>query len=125
MENVGSRNCQSCGDKLKGRIDKKFCDDYCRNNYNNRQKKAEGYNNLIRLINGTLLKNRRILESIITEETAKTHREKLLAMGFQFKYLTHTYLTRSGKLYSYCYDYGYLPIGNDWFLVVKKKGNEI
>lgn len=125
MENVESRNCLSCGERLRGRIDKKFCDDYCRNNYNNQQKKAGGYNGLIKAINGTLLKNRRILESIITDETAKTHREKLLAMGFQFKYLTHTYLTRSGKLYSYCYDYGYLPIGNDWFLVVKKKGNEI
>jgi hypothetical protein len=84
----------------------------------------DGYTRVVRTINSTLLKNRKILESIVTDETAKTHREKLLAMGFQFKYLTHTYLTRSGKLYSYCYDYGYLPIGNDWFLVVNKKGNE-
>lgn len=125
MEMGETRNCQSCGEKLKGRIDKKFCDDYCRNNYNNQQKNKSGQNGLIRAINGTLLKNRKILESIITDETAKTHREKLLAMGFQFKYLTHTYLTRSGKLYSYCYDYGYLPIGNDWFLIVRKKGKEI
>ena len=124
MENAEIKTCMSCGEKLKGRIDKKFCDDYCRNNYNNQQKLKNGFTGLVRSINSRLLKNRRILESFVTEETAKTHREKLLAMGFQFKYLTHTYLTKSGKLYSYCYDYGYLPIGNDWFLIVKKKGNE-
>ena len=25
--------CHYCGAELKGRSDKKFCDDYCRNNY--------------------------------------------------------------------------------------------
>ena len=115
------RNCQSCGNKLKGRIDKKFCDDYCRNNYNNHQKTRRGNNEVIRSINSSLLKNRKILESVIGEETGKTNREKLLSLGFQFKYLTHNYINRAGKIYSYCYDYGYLPIGNDWFLVVKTK----
>jgi hypothetical protein len=116
-----TRLCKSCGDQLKGRIDKKFCDDYCRNNFNNQQKIQEGYSVIIKHINSALLKNRKILKSLITEDTAKTTKEKLLGLGFQFKYLTHTYLTRNGKMYSYCYDYGYLPIGNDWYLVVKKK----
>ena len=29
------RNCLECKDPVKGRIDKKFCSDYCRNAYNN------------------------------------------------------------------------------------------
>src|SRR5687768_3854553 len=123
MINIPSRTCTSCGETLKGRIDKKFCDDYCRNNYNNMQKEKSGYGKVVRSINNTLLKNRKILQSIITDETAKINKERLLAMGFQFNYITHTYLTRNGKLYSYCYDYGYLPLGNDWYLVVKKKEN--
>jgi hypothetical protein len=70
-----------------------------------------------------LLKNRKILASVLpdTEETAKANKEKLQRLGFQFKYLTHTYTTKSGKTYAYCYDYGYLPLDNDWYLIVKRK----
>jgi hypothetical protein len=41
-------------------------------------------------------------------------------MGFQFKYLTHTDITNAGKSYHYCYDHGYLPLGDDCFLIVKQ-----
>ena len=117
------KNCQWCGKALKGRIDKKYCDDYCRNNFNNRQKTRSGSGNCIRRINSILLKNRRVLESIVGagDETAKATKEKLLELGFQFRYFTHSYITESGKTYCYCYDYGYLPLGNDWYLVVKMK----
>lgn len=116
-------NCLFCGKPLKGRIDKKFCDDYCRNNFNNREKAKGNYNSYIRNINNSLLKNRKILDSILpaTEDTAKASKEKLLNHGFQFKYLTHIYTTKTGKKYFYCYDYGYLPLDNDWFLIVRKK----
>jgi len=36
-----NKTCLACGKILKGRVDKKFCDDYCRNNYNNLQKAKE------------------------------------------------------------------------------------
>ena len=49
------------------------------------------------------------------------NKDKLQRLGFQFKYLTHIYTTKTGKTYYYCYDYGYLPLDNDWFLIVKKK----
>ena len=116
-----TRSCLACGEILKGRVDKKFCDDYCRNYFNNRQKSNGNNSSLIRAINNSLLKNRKILASLLTEDSQKTRRDKLLEMGFQFKYLTHTYMNKAGKIYSYCYDYGYLPLGNDWFLVVKRK----
>ena len=116
-------SCLFCGKLLKGRIDKKFCDDYCRNNYNNQQKAKGSHSSYVRNINNALLKNRKILESILptTEETAKANKDKLLNLGFQFKYLTHIYTTKTGKKYLFCYDYGYLPLENDWFLIVKKK----
>ena len=41
-----TRHCLACGKTVKGRIDKKFCDDYCRNVYNNRTKSDD--NALIR-----------------------------------------------------------------------------
>jgi predicted nucleic acid-binding Zn ribbon protein len=118
-----AKTCLACSKPLKGRSDKKFCDDYCRNNYNNQQKAKGNYSSYVRNINNTLLRNRKVLESILpgTEETAKANREKLQRLGFNFKYLTHTYLTKTGKTYFYCYDYGYLPLDNDWYLIVKRK----
>ena len=115
--------CLSCGEPLKGRVDKKFCNDYCRNNYNNQQKAKGSHSGYVRNINNTLMKNRKILESILpeSEETAKANKDKLQRLGFHFKYLTHTYTTKTGKTYFYCYDYGYLPLENDWFLIVKKR----
>lgn len=29
------KKCLECGEKIVGRADKKFCNDYCRNAYNN------------------------------------------------------------------------------------------
>ena len=117
------RSCLSCGELLKGRIDKKFCNDYCRNNYNNQQKAKGSHSGYVRNINNTLMKNRKILEGILPdgEETAKANKDKLQRLGFHFRYMTHTYTTKTGKTYFYNYDYGYLPLDNDWFLIVRRK----
>jgi predicted nucleic acid-binding Zn ribbon protein len=118
-----AKNCLACGKPIKGRSDKKFCDDYCRNNYNNQQKAKGNYSAYVRSVNNTLLKNRKILESLLpnVDETAKANKHKLQRLGFHFKYLTHIYTTKTGKTYYYCYDYGYLPLDNDWYLIVKRK----
>ena len=111
----------NCKKPVKGRTDKKFCDDYCRNNYNNQLKSHTI--NLVRNINNALGKNRRILENFLTtgEDLAKTTKDKLLEKGFQFKYMTHTYTNKKGNVYFFCYDLGYLPLDNDWYLLVKRK----
>lgn len=113
--------CMQCQKALKGRTDKKFCDDYCRNAHNNALK-AVPYS-LVRNINNQLAKNRRILEEVIPqgEEISKTNKEKLTSKGFSFKYLTHTYTNKKGNVYFFCYDYGYLPLEGDWLLIVHRK----
>lgn len=72
------------------------------------------------------MKNRRILESFFTgtDEMVKSHRDKLIEKGFQFKHMTHQYVNKKGNTYFFCYDVGYLPLENDWYLLVKRKGNE-
>jgi predicted nucleic acid-binding Zn ribbon protein len=114
------KKCISCGETVRGRSDKKFCNDYCRNAFNNQLKRINSH---VRHINQVLGKNRRILERLLPEgeENGKVNKENLHRLGFQFRYITHTYTTKTGKTYFYCYDYGYLPLGNDWFLIVKKK----
>ncbi len=113
--------CLACNKPLKGRVDKKFCDDYCRNNYNNGLKSADV--NIVRNINNALGKNRRILNDMLPagSETIKTTLEKLSAKGFRFKYHTHTYTNKKGDTYFFCYDLGYLSLENNWYLIVKRK----
>lgn len=112
--------CLLCQKPLKGRSDKKFCDDYCRAAYNNELKSP--VNNFIRNVNNALGKNRRILEDFLgKEEMAKTTKEKLLQKGFLFKYITHLYNNKKGNTYYFCYELGYLPLENDWYLIVKRK----
>ena len=116
------KNCLACDKPIKGRVDKKYCNDSCRNAYHNNQKLTGSYNSYVRNINNILLKNRRILEEMLPtdDDTTKTTKKRMLSLGFQFKYFTHTYTTMSGKIYCYCYDYGYLPLDNDLYLVVKE-----
>ena len=113
------KNCLECGEKILGRADKKFCSDSCRNTYNNILNKDN--KNLIRNINNRLRRNYRILESLNKEEKTKTTKERLLRLGFNFEYFTGIYTTKSGSTYYYLYDQGYLPLDNDFYLLVKSK----
>ena len=115
------RTCLNCGEPIRGRVDKKFCDDSCRNNYNNQQTALT--TNLIRNTNNALKRNRNILEKFIPdgENLGKTTRDRLMRAGFNFKYITHFYTNKKGNQYHYCYDYGYLELDGDWFLIVKGK----
>lgn len=120
LQPAAVKKCLCCANKITGRTDKKFCNDYCRNAYNN-QLKSTG-SAVVRNINNALIKNRRILETLMGEEKmVKAPKEKLLQQGFSFKYFTHNYTNQKGNIYFYCYEYGYLPMEHDWFLIVKRK----
>ena len=117
------RICLECKKTVRGRIDKKFCDDYCRNAYNNRQN--SDINNYVRNVNNSLRKNRRILESILkpNEDLGKCPRQRLADLGFDFRYHTHQYLNKKGQTYNFCYEYGYLPLESNLVLVVKRNAS--
>jgi len=114
-----SRGCLECGEKIIGRVDKKFCSDLCRNAYNNTRSRDK--NNLMRKVNGILRKNRSILASHNPEGMGKVSKAKLLKQGFDFTYYTNVYTTKAGKQYFFCYEQGYLPIENDYLTLVIKK----
>lgn len=116
-----TRYCLDCGSKLIGRADKKFCNDFCRNNYNNQlNSDASAY---MRSVNNILRRNRRIIKSLIPGESGKVSlpQQKLLDEGFNFNFHTHTYTNKSGAIYYFCYEYGYLPLEHDYFMLVKFK----
>ena len=112
------KTCLDCETPIKGRTDKKFCDDQCRSNYNNRLKSDQSGN--IKMINAILKKNRKILDKFNPEGKVKLLKNKLVQAGFNFGYHTHIYQTQKGQIYTFCYEYGYLELEKDWLLLVKR-----
>jgi hypothetical protein len=107
------RTCIECGESFNGRADKKFCSDMCRNAYNN--KLNSDTNNYVRNINNILRKNRRIMEEV--------SQQKLIDKGFNFSYFTNITTTKTGKSYVFCYEFGYLPIEGNYYLLVKRRAD--
>ena len=112
------KTCLECDEPVVGRVDKKFCSDYCRNSYNNRINKDT--KNLIRNINNRLRKNYRILELMNPQGKTTVSKTQLINKGFDFGYFTNTYTTKAGATYYFLYDLGYLPLENDRYMIVKR-----
>lgn len=113
------RKCLECGDPVIGRADKKYCSSQCRSSYNNRLNSDAA--NFVRNINNILRRNRRILVSLNSTGKARVHREELLEQGFRFSYFTNEFVTKSGNVYRFCYDQGYLERQNGYFTLVVRK----
>ena len=113
------RLCPECGEVIKGRVDKKFCSDMCRNSFNN--KVNSDSTNYVRNINNILRKNRGILEESLQGEKTTLSKQKLVDKGFNSKYFTHIHTTKNNHTYKYCYEYAILPLENDMILIVKNK----
>nr|WP_297911846.1 hypothetical protein [uncultured Allomuricauda sp.] len=117
---MSEKACLECGEKIIGRVDKKYCSDYCRNSYNNRLNRDS--KNLLRNINNRLRKNYRILSNYsLTNGKATTTKSSLKDKGFDFDYITHLYTTKKGTVYYFLYDFGYLPLDNDRYIIVKRE----
>jgi hypothetical protein len=112
-------NCLECGEKIIGRADKKFCNDACRNAYNNKQNKDS--TNLMRNINNKLRKNYRILVELNTHGKTKATQAKLESLGFDFDYFTNIKIYKNGSEYKFIYDYGYKLLEDDFILIVKNQ----
>ena len=109
-------NCKTCGAKLIGRSDKKFCDAQCRSSFNSREKRK--HEQLILEINKTLRKNRKILKQFNPEGKTTIRKEYLDKLGYDYRYHTHSYSTKSNNTYHFCYDYGYFIIDDEKVLIV-------
>ncbi|MCE2613868.1 DUF2116 family Zn-ribbon domain-containing protein [Flavobacteriaceae bacterium D16] len=113
------RKCLECEEPIRGRADKKFCSDYCRNAYHNKRNKDS--KNFIRNINNRLRKNYRILDSFALKDgKTRTSKNRLIDKGFDFDYITSLYTTKKGSTYFFVYDLGYLPLDNDYYMIVKR-----
>lgn len=114
-----SKKCLNCQEEIQGRSDKKFCDDYCRSSYNNKQRSQ--IDEQTKFIQKRLKKNLRILNQLNPTGKITVNREKLLVMGFDFKYITHYHTTKSGATYFFCFYQGYLQLEDQRVLLVTQK----
>ena len=111
-------SCLECQSEFRGRTDKKFCSDYCRNAYHNRLNRDS--NNLVRTVNNRLRRNYRILRHIAaTPGSGPIQRALLAGHGFDFDSITRIKPSHpAGPCYC-IYDLGYVPLGEDRFKIVK------
>lgn len=111
------QTCLECGEKIIGRADKKFCNDACRNFYNNRQNRDS--TNFMRNVNNKLRKNYRILYSLkFIKGKAQTTTDSLASQGFDFDYFTNFKIYKNGAEYRFVYDIGYKYLAENRLLVV-------
>ena len=116
------RVCPECGDKITGRLDKKFCSDMCRNAYNNKQNADS--TNYVRNINNALRKNWRILETTLQGDKTTVPKQRLIDKGFNFGYYTNQVTTKNNHTYTFVYEFGYLPIEDKELILIVKRNAE-
>lgn len=119
METFSSqRYCKECSSVLKGRRDQKFCSDYCRNQFNNRSYALHFA--VQKQINRILIQNKQILaQLVVIEKKRKVQEVELQRKGFNFEFHTHQKRTKNGKVYVFCYDFGYLRLNADHYFLVQ------
>lgn len=112
------KGCLECGEPIRGRTDKKFCTDACRNLFHYRTNNAPI--NYVRNVVNTLKRNRRILSELNPGGKAKVHRDKLVERGYNFMYHTNIYRTKVGNVYVFCFEHGFLELSENWYALVRR-----
>jgi hypothetical protein len=103
--------CNYCKQPVKGRIDKKFCDDGCRSSFHH-QYKSEALKHIKRT-NYFLRKNRRIIAHLFEQNQLKISLTELMAEGFDMSYHTRLLEPTPGQKHYECYDYSFFIIENN------------
>lgn len=119
------QNCLQCGNEIKGRRDKKYCDDQCRNlHYNTRHGNEVLY---MRNIHNLLRKNRRIIAELIpfNKHEHVVELDTLLLQGFTLKYHTHMQLHVDQPPIYYCYEYGYQLLSDHQIKIFKQEMKQV
>ena len=111
------RKCLFCAGRFRGRSDKKFCNDYCRNAYHNKRSRLH-FNHVVKVINDILKKNRTILEKLqISEyEVIEISKAQPLKKGFEFEFSTRRIESPNGRTYHFCYEFAYSSIGETYLI---------
>lgn len=101
------KKCLSCGEEVLGRIDKKFCSDYCKSNFHY-QRDKEKEDTFFKKVDKQLKLNRRLLKHFNQAGKSTIRKEKMMEAGFNPNIFTHYWKNNKGDVYLFCYEYGFL-----------------
>ena len=112
-------HCKKIIDPLKGRADRRYCDERCKNAYHNARSSDE--NGELERVDKILRKNHRILKKLfLLKDHDGISRERLLKEGFDFGYHTHHVLTKiKANEFVFCFGYGYREVRPEHYKVIK------
>lgn len=116
---MNQKVCPECRGPVRGRADKKYCCEACRNAFNNKKKGRSS--ELIKKINAIIKKNHFILKEKNPGEKATTQRKILEKEGFNFHYFTSYTESSDGEKIYYCYDQLYSTRDNQHFSLFREK----
>ena len=117
MKNITA--CIYCKKPVIGRSDKKYCNDHCRSEYNNRKKRGISSDYTVNRINNILIQNRLVLSRITgNHKLLRVSNEQLITEGFHFNFYTHTVKVNE-QVKFFCYDIGYVKTDNNEVVVFK------
>lgn len=103
------RKCLECNEVIVGRVDKKFCSEYCKSSYHYKQNRSKQDSVFIR-VDKILKNNRRILKSYNKVGKSTVRKNILIEDGFNPKYFTNYWKAKNNNLYLFCYEYGFMEI---------------
>ncbi|MFK7899831.1 MAG: hypothetical protein AB8B61_03635 [Cyclobacteriaceae bacterium] len=115
------KGCSYCSKPLEGRVDKKFCNSYCKTAFHYEKRKAE-QPSFFEQVDRQLKTNRRILKEYNKAGKSTVRKALLLEEGFDPNYFTHYWKNNKGQVYLFCYEYGFLSLKEnqkDKFVLVK------
>ncbi|UWX56254.1 hypothetical protein NYZ99_08455 [Maribacter litopenaei] len=104
---MDQKNCLYCGEALRGRSDKKYCNLHCKSAYQYERSKNlperffDKVDNQLRL-------NRKILKEFNKGGKVTVRKELLTDLGFNDQFSTHAWRNQNGDVYHFVYEYGYL-----------------
>ncbi|MAN28093.1 MULTISPECIES: hypothetical protein [Mesonia] len=102
------RNCPVCGEKIKGRSDKRFCSPTCKSSFHyDRRLENE---NLYHQVDRQLKLNRKILKSINRKGYSTVNKKDLKEEGFNPNFFTHYWKNKQEDVYLFVYEYGFLDL---------------
>lgn len=125
LDNTTQPTCENCSKELFGRIDKRFCNDNCRNEFNRKKKQQEiqKANESMPEILKIIKKNYEILLSYgaIDENTEfVVSKDNLLQKGFNFRFFTSY---DSINEYHFCFERGWCDL--EGTIYIKEDLNQI
>jgi predicted nucleic acid-binding Zn ribbon protein len=102
------KKCSYCYKPIQGRIDKKFCDDYCRASFHYNAKKLQD-NSFYKLVKNQLFLNRKILKKFNQGGKVTVRKSIITDKGFNPNFFTHYWKPNPNKIYFFVFEFGFTP----------------